>query len=73
VAGVAVRPTGLGGMYGRLVGLGVGAALTVLLLRLYRVEAGRPWPGRGDRPYPWPLAGLYVVAAVVLTLILWGW
>jgi hypothetical protein len=69
--GAAADSTAVGGLIGRSVGLALGAVLTVVIFRLYRVEAGRPWPGQADRPFPWPLAGVYAVAAVTLAVILW--
>jgi hypothetical protein len=58
-----------GALAGRLAGALVGGCLAVSLLRLYRVEAGSPWPGQGDRRYPRALAALYLMATAVLAVI----
>jgi hypothetical protein len=55
-----------GALAGRVIGAVVGAVLAMVVLRLYRVEAGAPWPGQGDRPYPRALAALYLAATVAL-------
>jgi hypothetical protein len=55
-----------GALAGRVIGAVVGAVLAMAVLRLYRVEAGAPWPGQGGRPYPRALASLYLLATVAL-------
>jgi hypothetical protein len=74
IASAANWPAGaaeVGGLIGRLCGVLLGLVAAVILLRLYRVEADRPWPWRGNRPCPVGLVALYVVTAAVLGVVLW--
>jgi tRNA A-37 threonylcarbamoyl transferase component Bud32 len=71
--GRTVAPAGefgpdFGALVGRVAGALAGALLAAGLLRLYRVEEGAPWPGQGDRPYPWALAALYLSATVAMAV-----
>jgi serine/threonine-protein kinase len=54
-----------GSLLGRLTGLLLGAVAAVVVLRLYRVERDRAWPGRAHRPYP---AGIAVIEFAVTVL-----
>ena len=52
----------VGALVGRVAGALAGGLLAVVILRLYRVEEGTPWPGQGDRAYPRALGALYLSA-----------
>ena len=70
--GVAAAPlsVALGGLIGELTGGLLGGLLAMVLLRVYRVEEGSPWPGHAGRPYPRLLAALYVAVTLGLFVLL---
>jgi hypothetical protein len=68
-AEVAAVGADFGALVGRVAGALAGALLAMMMLRMYRVEEGAPWPGQGDRPYPHALAALYLAATAGLAAV----
>jgi hypothetical protein len=66
---IAAAGADFGALAGRVAGALAGALGAAVLLRLYRVEEGVPWPGQAGRPYPRALAVLYLAATGALAAL----